>query len=117
MYNTFTYIYPPHFSVVSNTNKYCYNTVTCNGGHPDGIEGLAGFGECCGGGGRSWGLSDGHDLSSCQPCPIDGDFAGDPSDMLKPSGNINKYYIAQDNVQLFCHATYVAIQLKCKEIV
>ena len=72
-------------SVVSSSTKYCYRLATCMGGHPDDVLGLAGFGECCNGGGRSWGLSDGHQLSSCQPCPTDGDFAGNPADILKPS--------------------------------
>ena len=74
-------------SAITSDEKYCYVHDTCNGGHPDELPALTGFGECCSNGGKSWGLADGHEDSFCQPCPVDGDFAGDPRDMLKPGGN------------------------------
>ena len=75
------------FPAIKEDEKYCYVHETCNGGHPDDLPALTGFGECCSNGGKSWGLADGHEDSFCQPCPVDGDFAGDPRDMLKPSGS------------------------------
>ena len=84
---------PCYILAVSSEGKYCYNTVTCGGGHPDTMEGITSFGQCCEHGGRSWGLSDGHSLSTCQPCPTDGDFeTGDPDQMLKPSSELNTVF-------------------------
>ena len=78
------------FVAITSDEKYCYVHDTCNGGHPDSLPALTGFGECCNNGGKSWGLSDGHEDSFCQACPVDGDFAGDPRDMLKPGGERSK---------------------------
>jgi hypothetical protein len=78
--------YPLYLSVITGDQMYCYVHETCTGGHPSSLPQLAGFGECCSNGGRSWGLADGHENSACMACPVDGDFAGDPRKMLMPSG-------------------------------
>ena len=64
---------------------YCYKSDICEGGHPDGLSLLTGFGDCCQNGGGSWGLAGGHKTSRCQPCP-NAWGTSDPLAMLKPNG-------------------------------
>ena len=73
------------FTAVSGDLMYCYTSDICEGGHPDGLPLLTGFGDCCQNGGSSWGLAGGHESSRCQACPNSWG-AGDPIEMLKPGG-------------------------------
>ena len=65
---------------------YCYKDDICGGGHPSGVALLGGFGDCCQGGGQSWGLAGGHETSFCEACPNAWGTPRDPTDMLKPNG-------------------------------